>query len=437
MGHPAPIEPRTPASLAMDRRAVAAWCFYDWAITASHAVVDTFIFSVYFTRSVAPTPEQGTAAWSHAVAVGGLLVALLSPVLGAIADRAGRRKPWIGVFTLLSLVALTALFWVTPEPSSMTLALVAVAAATVFRELAFVFFNSMLPDLAPPDRLGRVSGWGWAMGYAGGLVCLVVALYGLVKGEPPLFGLVGREAMENVRAVAPLTAIWFAVFALPLFLWTPDRAAAGIGWLRAVREGLGTLAETLRHVRRYRDVVWFLVASALYRDGLATLVGFGGIYAAGSFGMSFQEILVFAIALNVTAGLGATGFAWVDDAIGAKAVILITLVGLLGFGGGILLVHDKGWFWGLALGLGTFMGPAQSAGRSLLARMAPPDRVAEMFGLYSLSGRAAAFMGPLALGWATTAFDSQRAGMATVLVFFLAGLVLMIKVREPARGART
>jgi len=420
----------------MNRRAVAAWCFYDWAITASHAVVDTFIFSVYFTRSVAPTPEQGTAAWSHAIAAGGLLVALLSPILGAIADRAGRRKPWIGAFTAASVVALAALYWVTPEPSSMTLALVVVAAATVVRELAFVFFNAMLPTLAPPDRLGRVSGWGWAMGYAGGLVCLMIALYGLVKADAPLFGLIGREAQENVRAVAPLTALWLALFALPLFLWTPDQPSSGIGWRRAVGDGLATLADTLRHAGRYRDVVWFLVASAFYRDGLATLVAFGGIYAAGSFGMSFQEILVFAIALNVTAGLGAAGFSWVDDAIGAKAVILITLVGLIGFSGGLLLVHDKGWFWGLALGLGIFMGPAQSAGRSLLARMSPPDMVAEMFGLYSLSGRAAAFVGPLALGWATAAFDSQRAGMATILVFFLAGLVMMLGVREPARESR-
>ena len=418
----------------MNNRAVAAWCLYDWAITASHAVIDTFIFSVYFTRSVAASPEQGTAAWGHAVAVAGVCIAVLSPLLGAIADRSGRRKPWIGAFTVAALVALTALYWVTPEPSSVPLALIAIAAATVFRELAFVFFNAMLPTLAPPERLGRVSGWGWAMGYVGGLACLVVALFGLVKADPPLFGLIGTAAMENVRAVAPLTALWFAVFALPLFLWTPDQPSSGIGWRQAGREGVATLADTLRHVRKYRDVVRFLVASALYRDGLATLVGFGGIYAAGSFGMSFQEILIFAIALNVSAALGATGFAWVDDAIGAKTTILITLVGLLVFSTGILLVHDKGWFWGLAVGLGTFVGPAQAAGRSLLARMSPPGMVAEMFGLYSFSGRAAAFLGPLALGWATAAFDSQRAGMATILVFFLGGLLLMLGVREPQRG---
>jgi UMF1 family MFS transporter len=178
-----------------------------------------------------------------------------------------------------------------------------------------------------------------------------------------------------------------------------------------------------------------LVASALVRDGLATLFAFGGIYAAGSFGMSFQEILLFGLALNATAAAGAAGFAWIDDRIGAKPTILLSLSALLGFGTGILLVHDKEWFWGLALGLGVFVGPVQAAGRSLLARMAPAGMVTEMFGLYSLSGRAAAFLGPLALGTATAAFASQRAGMATILGFFLAGLLLMLTVRVPPEAA--
>jgi UMF1 family MFS transporter len=317
----------------------------------------------------------------------------------------------------------------------MTLALVALPVIIVGRELAFVFYNAMLPTLVRPDHLGRLSGWGWAMGYLGGLACLVVALYGLVKTDSPLFGLLGTTGQENVRAVAPLAALWLALFGLPLFFLTPDQPATGIGWRQAVTEGLSSLAHTVRQVRQYRDLAWFLVASAFWRDGLATLVAFGGLYAAGSFGMSFQEILIFGIALNVTAALGALGFSWIDDGIGAKRTIIITLCGLLAFGAGVLVVHDKGWFWGLALGLGTFMGPAQAAGRSLLARMAPPDMVAQSFGLYSLTGKATAFVGPLTLGWVTAAFASQRAGMATILVFFLVGLVLMLGVREPKVAA--
>jgi UMF1 family MFS transporter len=419
----------------MDKRAIAAWCCYDWGITAGPVVIDTFIFSVYFTRSVAPSPEQGTAAWGQALAVAGVLVAVLSPLLGAIADRAGRRKPWIALFTAITVVATATLFWVMPAPSSMPLALVAMALAVVARELAMVFYNAMLPDLVPRDHIGRLSGWGWAAGYLGGIGCLLVALFGLVKGNPPLFGLVGIADLENIRAAAPLAALWFAVFALPLFLFVPDRAATGIGGRRAVVEGGLMLARTVREARKYRDIGMLLVASALFRDGLATLFAFGGIYAAGSFGMSFQEILLFGLALNATAAAGAAGFAWIDDRIGAKPTILLSLSALLGFGTGILLVHDKEWFWGLALGLGVFVGPVQAAGRSLLARMAPAGMVTEMFGLYSLSGRAAAFLGPLALGTATAAFASQRAGMATILGFFLAGLLLMLTVRVPPEAA--
>ena len=416
---------------AMDRRAILSWFSYDWGVTAGHAVIDTFIFSVYVSRSVAATPAEGTAAWGNALAVSGLIIAVLSPLLGAIADRTGRRKPWIAGFTRLAIAALLALYGVTPEPGSLPLALAGLVVMVAARELAMVFYNAMLPTLAPPDHLGRLSGWGWAAGYLGGLACLVVALYGLVKADPPLFGLIGTAAQENVRAVAPLSALWLAAFALPLFFWTPDQPATGIGWRQAVREGLAALKQTVLEARKYRDIGWFLLASAFYRDGLATLTGFGGLYAAGSFGMSFSEILVFAMMLNVTAALGAAGFAWIDDRIGGKPTILITLVGLIGFSGGILLVHDKSWFWGLSLGLGTFIGPSQAAGRSLLARLAPEGMVTEMFGLYGLSGKAAAFLGPLALGWATAAFDSQRAGMATILIFFLAGLLLMLKVREP------
>jgi UMF1 family MFS transporter len=197
-----------------------------------------------------------------------------------------------------------------------------------------------------------------------------------------------------------------------------------------VRRGLAQLVETARRIRQYGNIARFLIARLLYIDGLDTLFAFGGIYAAGSFGMTTAEIITFGIAINVTAGLGAAAFAWVDDAIGAKRTILIALVGLVAFGTPLLFAEGKFWFWALALPLGIFFGPAQAASRSLMARLAPPQLSAEMFGLFALSGRATAFLGPAALAWATLAFDSQRAGMATVLIFIVAGFVLLIPVRE-------
>jgi UMF1 family MFS transporter len=220
---------------------------------------------------------------------------------------------------------------------------------------------------------------------------------------------------------------------VPLFLYTPDRPKTGVGKAEAVRSGLKTLGATLRNVRRYKEIVRFLVARMIYIDGLNTLFAFGGIYAAGVYGMDMTEVIYFGIALNASAGVGAALFAWIDDWIGAKRTILIALGAITLLSAAIVLVEDKALFWTLGVMLGVFFGPAQAASRSLMARLAPRGMEAEMFGLYALSGKATAFLGPLLLAWATTAFDSQRAGMATVLIFLITGFVLLIPLKEPAR----
>lgn len=419
------------------RSAIAAWCLYDWANSAYNTVITTFVFAVYFTRGVAGDAVAGTAAWSTAMALAGVAIAVLSPVLGAVADRAGRRKPWLAATTALTILTTAGLWWVRPDPAYVPLALWLVAVGTVAFELANVFYNAMLPAVAPPSYLGRVSGWGWGVGYFGGLACLVVALFGFVRAESPVAQWLGTAAQEPVRATAWLVAGWFALFAWPLFRWVPEAPAAPVPVMRAVREGLAEVAATLRHVRGMRDAARFLVASAFYRDGINTLTAFGGIYAAGTFGMAFEEIVMFAIALNVVAGLGSVGFAWIDDRIGAKPTILMAVGGLAVTGTVLLLIEDKAWFWWSAMGLGLCFGPAQAAGRSLMARLSPEGRVAEMFGLYSLTGKAAGFLGPAALGWATASFGSQRAGMASILVFFAVGFALMLTVRDPHRQNAT
>lgn len=386
-------------------------------------MVTTFVFAAYVAKTVAADPVAGTSAWSHAIGAAALAVALAGPVLGAVADRAGRRKPWQAVLTLLCVVATALLWFVRPDPADLTWALVWVAVATFAFETGTVFYNAMLPDLIGTERLGRWSGWGWGIGYAGGLCCLVLALVVFIEPVWPLF-VFDKEQAEHVRATAFLVAGWFALFALPLFLWTPDaprRAPLG----QAVSEGLAQTARLLRRLKSRPDILRFLLAQMLYMDGLNTLFAFGGIYAAGTFGMGFAELLMFGIALNVTGGLGAAGFAWLDDGWGAKRVILVALGGLILLGGGLLVVEGKTWFWILALPLGLFVGPAQSASRSLMARLAPAAERAEMFGLQALSGKATAFAGPLILGAITEASGSQRLGMVTVLAFFVAGAVAL------------
>lgn len=410
-------------------RALVAWAFYDWANSAVATVITSFVFATYFTRAVAPSPEEGTVLWSHAQSAAAFVVAVLAPILGAVADRGGRRKPWLLAFTLVSIVATALMWFVRPSPDYALLALVLVAIGTVGFEFGTVFYNAMLPDLAPRERLGRWSGWGWGLGYLGGLGALVLCLVGFVQTDQPWFG-VGKDEQANIRATTVVVAAWFALFALPLFLMTPDRPSRGVPIARAVREGLTVLGLTLRRLRHRPTIALFLLAQMLYADGLATLFAFGGIYAAGTFGMSFAEVIQFGIVLNVTAGLGAAAFAPLDDRIGARRTILLSLGGLILCGALVLLVESKTmfWVWGSALGL--FVGPAQAASRSMMARLAPPDERAEMFGLLALSGKATAFLGPAVLGWATWAFASQRAGMATILVFWLAGLAVLLRVRE-------
>ncbi len=412
-----------------DRRAVASWCFYDWANSAFPTVIGTFIFGTYFTKAIAETPEIGAAQWGLALGVAGVVVAVFSPFFGAIADQQGRRKPWLGGFTAMCVIATALLWYATPESSSVLWALIFVAVASAAFEFTMVFYNAMLPEIAPKSHVGRLSGLGWGLGYVGGLAALALCLVGFVETDTPWFGL-STDAAENVRAIVLLVAAWYAVFSAPLFLFTPDRPSTGLSNTAAVRAGIGELVNTIRQIRHYHNILWFLVARMLYTDGLGTLFAFGGIYAAGTFGMDLGQVITFGIALNVTAGLGAAGFAWLDDKVGAKPVIIVSLVAMIGLGTALLVVESLNWFWGLGILLGIFVGPAQSASRSLMARLAPEAIRTEMFGLYAFSGKATGFLGPIVLAAVTTAFDSQRVGMGVIIVFFIVGLLLLLRVRE-------
>lgn len=412
------------AAPASPRRALWAWACYDWANSGFAALVQTFVFAAYFTRAVAADETTGTALWGNAMGLAGLVIGLGGPLLGAVADRSGRRKPWLAAFSGLCIAATALLWFVRPDPACVPLALILAGIGTVGAEYANIFYNAMLPDLAEPATVGRWSGWGWGLGYAGGLVLLVIALFGFV-GQGAWFGL-PRAGALNVRAVMPLTALWYLVFCLPLFRWTPDHAGERLPLGRAVTQGVAQLRDSLREARRYRNVGLFLLARMFYNDGLTTMFAFGGIYAAGTFGMSASEVIVFGIGLNVTAGLGAAAFAWLDDHVGPRRTILAALAGLIVPGALILLVDSKTLFWIFGLALGIFVGPVQASSRSYLARVAPVAVRGELFGLFALSGKLTAFMGPLLVGWLTLAFHSQRAGMASVIALFVIGFAGML-----------
>ncbi|MBL8668092.1 MAG: MFS transporter [Rhodospirillales bacterium] len=418
---------------AAGRKGLVAWCTFDWANSAFPTVIVTFVFAAYFTKAVAADEITGTSQWSFAISLSMLVTALLSPLLGAIADHGGRRKPWVGGFSLLMIAATGLLWFAVPKTPDVFWVLCCFALANFAFETGTVFYNAMLPSIAPPAMIGRVSGWGWGVGYVGGLACLAVALLLLIRPDPPLFGL-DPAASEQVRATALLVAAWMAIFSLPFFLLTPDRPGSGLSPREATRRAVASLRNTVADLRRYRQIALFLLAHMIYTDGLNTLFAVGGIYAAVTFEMSFDQLLLFGIALNVTAGAGAFAFGWVDDAIGPKPTVLIALAAIGVLGAAILLVESQALFWAFALPIGIFLGPAQSASRSLMARIAPPEVTTEMFGLFALSGKATAFLGPAVFGWVTALAGSQRIGLSTILVFLAIGAALLWPVRVPRTG---
>lgn len=414
------------------RRGLIAWAFYDWANNAFSTVILTFVFSAYFTREIIGDEVEGSALWGSTIGLSGFLVALLGPVLGAATDQTGRRKPWIGGFVALNVIATACLWFVTPNEQARWLGALLVGISAFAIELSIVFYNAMLPDLAGSARTGRWSGWGWGLGYAGGLACLLAVLLFFV-GDALRLPFLTTESSAHVRASFVFVAVWVAVFSLPLFLLTPDTPATGKDLLPGIRDGLRQLRRSIGQVREYADIVRFLIARIFYIDGLATMFAFGGVYAAGTFDMDTEAVLRFAIALNVTAGAGAIVFSWIDDRIGSRNTILIALGGLIAAGTVMLAATSEPLFWAAGLVLGVFVGPAQSASRSWLARAAPPELSNQMFGLFAFSGKATAFVGPLLVGWLAGLSGSQRIGMSVVIVFFAVGFGLLLRVSEPRR----
>lgn len=412
-------------------RGLLSWALYDWANSSYFVIIQTFVFAAYFQRSVAEDAISGTDQWGSMIALAGLMIAFTAPVLGAIADKGGRRKPWIAAFTVLCVFASLMLWFVKPDPDYIFFSLVMAFLATVGAEYAFVFYSAMLPDLVPPEKMGRWSGWGWGLGYAGGLACLLVALYAFIQTGGAWLGLDTAQS-QHIRATFILTGVWYALFSLPMFFRTPDIPSTGKSYKILISEGFHQLKQSWDQAKQFKNILRFLLARMIYNDGLALIFSFGGVYAAGTFNMDESEIIIFGIGLNITAGLGAFIFAWMDDRSGSKRTIQLTLLGLIIPVTAILFVEQALWFWIWGLILGIFVGPVQAASRTLIGRLSPIESRNQMFGLFALSGKATAFIGPKLIGIVTVFFASQRAGMSVILVMLAVGFFLMIFVDEEA-----
>src|SRR5215213_9382319 len=423
------------------RRAILGWLLFDWACQPFFTLVTTFVFAPYFATALAPNPVEGQSLWGYATAAAGLVLAFLSPAAGSIADAAGPKKPWIAASGLVLVTASAALWWAAPgAPYGVALALAAFMIGTIAVEVAAVFNNAMMPSLVPPERLGRLSGAGWAIGYAGGLVSLVIVLGFLAAvpetgktyfGLDPLFGL-DPAGREGDRITGPFSGLWFLAFVWPLFLFTPDLPRTGRALGAAARHGLAQVRSTVADARRHPGVGRFLLANMVYQDALVALFAFGGIYGAGVFGWQAIELGIFGILLTITGTLGALIGGRLDDRIGAKPVILgsiailaLVCIGVLSLGRDHILfviptapsAPDDGLYGSapekafvlLGLVIGSVAGPLQASSRSLLARLVPAHEAGRYFGLLALSGKVTSFLAPLAVAAATQICRTQAA----------------------------
>lgn len=406
--------------------AIIAWCLYDWACASFSIIVTTFIFATYFTSKVAANPIIGTYQWANAASLAGLIIAITSPIVGAIADYGGRHKRWLLFCTLLCVIPTSFLWFAYPSPQSIYFTLICVVIGTVGYEVAQVFYNAFLPSLAPKNYIGRISGWGWGSGYLGGIVALTIALIVFIN---PNVTWLNKETSEQVRICGPFVGLWYALFSIPIFIFVPSFVKQSQPFAKAVRAGWNEFLSTLKKLPKEKNILLYLISHMIYADGLNTIFAFGGIYAAGTYGLSFREVLLFGITMNVSAGLGAITLSWMDDYLGSKPTVILSLIALTFIGFILLILHDKYIFWGVALAVCIFVGPVQSASRSLMVRLLVTKRSsAEMFGLYAFSGKITAFIGPWLLGSTTLLFHSQRAGMATILIFFVVGGLLLLPV---------
>jgi UMF1 family MFS transporter len=419
------------------KRGTFSWALWDWAEQPYPTIMQTFIFPVYLAGAVATAGDNADTKLGWATTIAGILLALIAPVLGRRSDQSGKRKFWLMFNTYVLVAIMVASFFIEPKPEYFVMGLVLYGLGSVVQESAFINYYAMLKSVTTEKNIGRVSGYAWALGYAGGIILLCVSLFGFILPET-VFGAPSENGM-SVRIVFLFSAAWTLMFSIPMLLNVPEIARKDGGRGReTILQSYKALWGQLKSLRAQAPETFkFLVSSAIYRDGLAGVFTFGAVLGSLAFGFSQTQIILFGIAANIVAGVGAAIGGRLDDVIGSRSVIIGSLVGLIIAGSGVFIFAGEGvityWIGGLLLCL--FVGPAQASSRTFVSRFTPHGREGEVFGLYQTTGRAVSFLSgafwsiSIAIGGAVTGAENATIyGVLGLMVILIVGLLLLLRV---------
>ena len=413
------------------KRTIFTWSLYDFANQPYPTIIITFIYSNFFTKTLAADYPNGDVMWLFAISICAIIIAILSPFMGAIADRSGYRKTYLIFCTWICVFSTLFLYF--PMPGQIFFALILVIISNAAFEMGQVFCNSYLPDIAPKEKIGRISGYGWSLGYFGGLaalaVCYIVFYASPTPTNPITGNLLNTETFEHIRAMPIFIAIWFAIFSVPTFIYLKDRKVDKTK-KASIKKSYEELSKTFKEIKKYKNIVRFLIARMLYNDAILTIFGFGGIYAGEKYGWDAGMMLMFGIILNIGAGSGAFLFGFLDDKIGAKRTIQISNYAIFIAVIIAILAPTVEWFWIAGIIMGIASGPNQSASRSLMGRIIPKGKTNEFYGFYAFSGKATSFAGFLLLGIVKLITGSQEIGMLAVSLLLIAGIYLLSLVND-------
>lgn len=419
-----------PSYLRRHRGATFSWCLFDFANSAYTTVIVTVAFAVFFRNVVVDEGHVGDQLYGTANFIAMLIVAVTSPVAGALADFSGRKKLFLILTTMMTVVSTVFLHFVGPGDIAAGMALFIIG--LIGFEMGYVFYNSFLPEVSTPETIGRVSGWAWAIGYIGGLLCLLLCMPWLQRELKTATGAIDPEGVAAYQLAFIAVAAFYFVFALPAFFLLKESPPQGTVERPSayVAVGFRRIAETLRHLRHYRETAKYILASLFYTDGITTVITFAGIYATTTIGFTNQEMVILFLVLNIVAFPGSLGAGYLADAIGARRTIILTLVlwiavVIMGYA-----ATTKTMFWIMAFGAALGMGSTQAVGRSYMAEISPPSREAEFFGFYVLSGKFGSMFGPLLFGLISRITRSQRIAVLSLLPFFVLGLLFMLWIND-------